>query len=401
MERQLELANERMSEELNFAQEIQMSMLPLIFPAFPTRAEFNIYAHLIPAREVGGDFYDFYFLDEEHLCFVIGDVSGKGAPGALLMAVSKTLIKSRAMDDFQPSSILTHINNELSQNNDSSMFVTVFLGVLEINSGRLMYCNAGHNPPYILRSSGEFEKLDDFHGPVVGALPNLTYKESSLTLQPNDIITLHTDGVTEAMNQDEIPYSDERYEKFLQTDGLNTPQKLVDQVIRDVKLFENGAGQADDITMVSLQYHGSSEVQVTGHLELKVKNQIEELTRVEEQFEEFCNQNQIPDPTRQKVSIVLDELLNNVVNYAFRDEEEHFIEVNFVLTGNRLVITIYDDGVPFNPFELNPPNISLSLDERAIGGLGIFLVRQMMDEYLYTRHIGKNVVRLVKLVDNE
>jgi len=401
LERQLEIANERMSEELNFAKEIQMSMLPLIFPAFPTRVEFNIYAHLIPAREVGGDFYDFYFLDESHLCFVIGDVSGKGAPGALLMAVSKTLIKSRAMDDFQPSSILTHVNNELSQNNDSAMFVTVFLAVLEINTGRLVYCNAGHNPPYIHRSSGEIEKLDDFHGPVIGALPNLTYKESSLTLRPNDIITLHTDGVTESMNQDEIPYSDERYEKFLQTEGLNTPQKLIDQVIRDVKLYENGAEQADDITMVSLQYHGASDVQETGRLELKIKNQIAELARVEEQFEAFCTQYQIPDPARQKVSIVLDELLNNVVNYAFTDENEHLIDVNFVLTGNRLVITIHDDGVPFNPFELDPPDISLSLDERAIGGLGIFLVRQMMDEYLYTRHIGKNVVRLVKLTDRE
>ena len=118
-------------------------------------------------------------------------------------------------------------------------------------------------------------------------------------------------------------------------------------------------------------------------------------------MEGFCERHKIPDPARQKVSIVLDELLNNVVTYAFKDDEEHIIDVNFVLTGNRLVITIHDDGVPFNPFELDPPNISLSLDERAVGGLGIFMVRQMMDEYLYTRQIGKNVVRLVKLTDRE
>jgi anti-sigma regulatory factor (Ser/Thr protein kinase) len=159
--------------------------------------------------------------------------------------------------------------------------------------------------------------------------------------------------------------------------------------------------QADDITMLSLQYFGASDLKETGRLELKIKNQIEELTRVEEKFEEFCEQYQIPDSARQKVSIVLDELLNNIVNYAFMDEEEHMIDLIFVLTDNRLVITLHDDGVPFNPFELDPPDISLSLDERAIGGLGIFLVRQMMDEYLYTRHIGKNVVRLVKLTDRE
>jgi PAS domain S-box-containing protein len=401
LERQLEKANERMSEELNFAKEIQLSLLPLIFPAFPTRAEFNIYAHLIPAREVGGDFYDFYFLDEDHLCFVIGDVSGKGAPGALLMAVSKTLIKSRAMDDFQPSSILTHVNNELSQNNDSAMFVTVFLGVLNINSGRLVYCNAGHNPPYILRSDKTIEKMDDFHGPVIGALPNLSYKESSTTLHADDMITLHTDGVTEAMNQEDQQYTDQRYESFLEFDRLNTPQKLIDQVIRDVKKFENEAEQADDITMLVLQFHGASDVKETGRLEVKIKNQLEELSRVEEQFESFCEEYQIPDAARQKVSVVIDELLNNVVSYAFPDGEEHIIDLRFDLTGNRLVITIHDDGIPFNPFELDPPDISLSLDERSVGGLGILLVREMMDEYLYSRQIGKNVVRLVKLMDKD
>lgn len=401
LEDQLEKANERMSEELNFAKEIQMSMLPLIFPAFPTRAEFNIYAHLIPAREVGGDFYDFYFLDEDQLCFVIGDVSGKGAPGALLMAVSKTLIKSRAMDDFQPSSILTHVNSELSQNNDSSMFVTVFLGVLDINTGRVVYCNAGHNPPYILRNDDTVVKLDDFHGPVIGALPNLTYKESSTTLTKDDIIVLHTDGITEAMNEEESLYSDQRYEAFLETEDLNTPQKLVDQVVRDVKVFENGAVQADDITMLAMQYYGASDVKETARLEIKIKNELAELGNVEEQFEKFCQEYDIPDGARQKVSIVLDELLNNIVSYAYRDKEEHEIEVKFVLTGVRLAITIHDDGIPFNPFELDPPDLSLSLDERAVGGLGIFMVREMMDEYLYSRHIGKNVIRLVKLTDKE
>lgn len=401
LERQIAIANERMSEELNFAKEIQMGLLPLIFPAFPTRAEFNIYAHLIPAREVGGDFYDFYFLDEDHLCFVIGDVSGKGAPGALLMAVSKTLIKSRAMDDSQPSSILTHVNNELSQNNEASMFVTVFLGVLDINTGRLVYCNAGHNPPYILRKDDTMVKLDDFHGPVIGALPNLTYKESTTTLMPDDIIALHTDGVTEAMNQEEELYTDQRYEKFLETEVLNTPQKLIDQVVRDVKKYENEAVQADDITMLALQYYGVSDVKETGRLEIKIKNELAGLGIVEEKFENFCQEYDIPDGARQKVSIVLDELLNNIVSYAYRDKEEHLIEIKFVLTGVRLAITIHDDGVPFNPFELDPPDLSLSLDERAVGGLGIFLVRKMMDEYLYSRHIGKNVIRLVKLTDKE
>ena len=163
-----------MQVELNFAREIQMSMLPLIFPAFPNRKEFSIFATLHPAREVGGDFYDFFFIDNEHFCFVIGDVSGKGAPGALLMAVSNTLIKPRAMDDNIPASILTHVNNELSQDNKSSMFVTVFLCIMDVRTGEILYSNAGHTPPYIKRNNGSIEKLDAFHGPVIGAMSGLT-----------------------------------------------------------------------------------------------------------------------------------------------------------------------------------------------------------------------------------
>jgi sigma-B regulation protein RsbU (phosphoserine phosphatase) len=399
LEAQLELANERMSEELNFARDIQMGLLPLIFPAFPTRSEFSIFASLIPAREVGGDFYDFYFLDEHHLCFVVGDVSGKGAPGALLMAVSKTLSKSRAMDDFSPSSILTHVNTELSQNNDAAMFVTVFLGIMDIRTGKIEYTNAGHNPPYIRRKGGSVEKLDAFHGPVIGAMPNLHYKEDTTVLEQNDIIVVFSDGITEAMNIDDELYSDAHFEQFLATENLNTSQKLVDQVVRDVKRHEGDAEQADDITIMALKFTGQTDVEETGRLDLKIKNQLTELAVVEEKFEAFCQEFKIPDMARQQVSMVLDEILNNVVSYAYRDENEHIIDVEFVLSGPRLVITVRDDGVPFNPFALDPPNIAMTLDEREIGGLGIYMVRSVMDEYMYNRHIGRNVVTLVKLIE--
>ena len=399
MERALEEANKRMSIELNFAREIQMGLVPLIFPAFPTRHEFSIFGKLIPAREVGGDFYDFYFLDEDHLCFVIGDVSGKGAAGALLMAVSKTLIKSRAMDDFQPSSILTHVNDELSRDNKTSMFVTIFLGVLNIRTGHIEYTNAGHNPPFIKRADGSLEKVDAFHGPVIGAMPNLTYKQDTGILKKDDLIVLYTDGITEAMNEEEELFTEEKYEKFLHQDDITTAQKLVDQTVIEVKRHEGEAEQADDITVLALQFNGTSDVEERGRLDVEIKNQIAEMAVVEEEFETFAHKHGIPDEVRQKVSIVLDELLNNVISYAYRDEEEHIIEVQFVLTGNRLVTTIRDDGSPFNPFGLEPPEINLAMEERQVGGLGIHLVRSMMDEYMYHRQIGKNVVTLAKLID--
>ncbi|MEK6256881.1 MAG: ammonium transporter, partial [Chloroflexota bacterium] len=381
LEDQLEKANDLMSEELNFAKEIQISLLPLIYPDFATRSEFNIYAQVIPAREVGGDFYDFYFLDEDHLCFVIGDVSGKGAPGALLMAVSKTLIKSRAVDDLQPSTILNYVNNELSENNESAMFVTTFLAVLDIRSGVLEYSNAGHNPPYIIRSDREVEKLDEFHGPIIGAMPKLTFEQSSIVLKQGDTVLLHTDGVTEAMNPDEILFSNKRYEEILKSNPLLTPQKLIDKVIEEVKLFEDDSKQADDITMLALQYYGSRDTQEADRLELKMKNNLKAIADVEEKFERFSKKHQISNSDRQKVSIVLDELLNNIVTYAFKDEAEHIVDIELIYTGNRLVIKISDEGIPFNPFEIDAKDVSSSLDNSSVGGLGIVLVRGVMDEY--------------------
>lgn len=168
-------AKERMESELNIGAEIQMSMLPLVFPAFPERADFDVYAALEPAREVGGDFYDFFLIDEDHLCVCIGDVSGKGVPAALFMAVTKTLVKSRASTDPSTASILGHVNQEMSQNNKESMFVTVFLGILRISTGEFIYSNAGHNPPYLLRGSGELIRLDRRHGPILGAVEGLSY----------------------------------------------------------------------------------------------------------------------------------------------------------------------------------------------------------------------------------
>jgi PAS domain S-box-containing protein len=399
LERQLKIANERMSIELNFAREIQMSMLPLIFPAFPLRKEVTLYATLHPAREVGGDFYDFYFLDDDHLCFVIGDVAGKGAPGALLMAVSKTLIKSRAADDSSPSSILTHVNNELSEENESAMFVTVFLGILNVKTGELVYTNAGHNPPYIKRSDGILQKLDAFHGPVIGAMPELTYKQDSDTLGKNDAILLYTDGVTEALDIEDQLYSDPKLVELLLAQEYKTPKEMVEVVAEDVKAFQGDAEQADDITILALQYFGLLEETGLNKLQLKIKNQLEQLGVIEDEFFEFALQNDIPAGDRQKVSIVLDELLNNVVNYAFQDEEEHEIEVEIEYSGERLVITITDEGIPFNPFQREKPDISADVDDREIGGLGIHLVRSVMDEYDYQRHINKNVVRLVKMIN--
>jgi PAS domain S-box-containing protein len=400
LERQLEIANERMSTELNFARDIQLNMLPLIFPAFPNRTEVSVHAALESAREVGGDFYDFYFLDDDHLCFVIGDVAGKGAPGALMMAVSKTLIKSRAADDNEPASILTHVNDELSQDNKSSMFVTVFLGIINVKTGELVYTNAGHNPPYIRRRDGSLEKVDAFHGPVIGAMPGLPYDQDSAALQPGDSILLYTDGVTEAFNEQEQLFSEGRLEDFLGIKDLDSAENIVTGTIEEVNQFAGGAEQSDDITLLAVQYLGLPVEMKSKEIQLTIKNRYEDMEIVEGQFSEFAEEFGLPDAVRQSMSIVLDEMLNNIISYAYQGEKEKEIEVNFELSGRRLVTTIKDSGVPFNPFARETPDVSESIEEREIGGLGIHMVRSLMDEYSYHRQINKNVITLVKLIED-
>ncbi len=250
---------DRMEDELNIGREIQMSMIPLTFPPFPDHDEFSVFAVLEPAREVGGDFYDYYFIDEERVCFCIGDVSGKGVPAALFMAMARTLIKSRAADDHSTASILTHVNDELSVDNNKCMFVTVFAVILNIRTGELLYTNAGHNPPYIKRKDGALQCLDQRHGPVIGAVEEMVYAEGRDTMAPGDLLLLFTDGVTEAMDTEDRLFSEHRLEQLLTSMDTDDADKVVDTTMVAVKAFAGEAEQADDITILALAFHGSPE----------------------------------------------------------------------------------------------------------------------------------------------
>lgn len=394
-ERQLAIANKRMMEELNFARDIQMGMLPLLFPAFPDRPEFHLDALLEPAREVGGDFYDFYFQDENRLCLIVADVSGKGAPAALYMAVSKTLIKSRAAHDFDPSRILTQVNGELAENNTTSTFVTIFLAILDVSNGELVYCNAGHNAPYIKRKSGRLEQLEELHGPILGVLPNLTYTMDDTILAPGDMLVMYTDGVTESMNERDEEYTDRRLADLLSNSGAQIPNELTVEILEDVRSHQGNAEQSDDITLLALQYHGARP-EDGGHLEVRIKNRMPDIDVVEERFHEFATRSGISETDRQTMSMVMDDLLNNVISYAYPKGGDHVIVVDMTLKGSRLVLMIEDDGIPFNPFNVEEPDVGLSVEERGIGGLGVHLVRETMDEYYYQRRANKNIVILVK-----
>jgi len=241
----------RMESELNIGREIQMSLLP---HEFPDDSRISIHADLLPAREVGGDWYDFFFIDEDQLCFSIGDVAGKGVPGALFMAVVKTLIKSRAALDHSTASIIERINQELSKDNRSMMFATIFIGILNARTGELLYTNAAHNPPYRLSVDGELERLDSRHGVIVGPIKSSQYAEQKTVLANGDLLVLYTDGVTEAMNPSEEMFSEDRLVQLLSSAEFRPADEIIASIFSEVRQFASGAEQSDDITALAIQF---------------------------------------------------------------------------------------------------------------------------------------------------
>jgi sigma-B regulation protein RsbU (phosphoserine phosphatase) len=290
----IESHKERMEQELNVGHDIQMGMLPRTFPAFPGRDEFSIHAALHPAREVGGDFYDFFLLDHERLCFCVGDVSGKGVPAALFMAVTKTLIKSRAADDPSTGSILTHVNDELARDNSECMFVTLFLGILHTGSGEVTFANAGHNPPYIKRADGRVERLGTEKNCVVGVMRDMTFGEGRTLMVPGDTMLLYTDGVTEAMDSEQRLFSEARLADMLASRTQDSAQALVEEIAAEVRRFESGTEQSDDITLLVLGYLGKKNEEPSATLELTAENQISEIPRVNAAFNKFSEQQALP-----------------------------------------------------------------------------------------------------------
>ncbi len=250
-------AKERIESELKIAQTIQRSFLPKRFPPFPDRDEFDVYARLEPARQVGGDLYDFFLLDDHRLFFSIGDVSGKGVPAALFMAVTKTLVKGVAELHLSPAQVLAKVNHELSVDNEQMMFVTLYCGVLDLRTGELQYTNAGHLPPLYLRLSGSAAWLELPRGPVLGFTDDATYENRLITLQPGDTLLLYTDGVNEAMDPDENLFGDERL-RTLAAAHAGGPKDLVDALFAAVHQFASGEEKSDDITVLALRYHGKT-----------------------------------------------------------------------------------------------------------------------------------------------
>ncbi|MBN1183741.1 MAG: fused response regulator/phosphatase, partial [Bacteroidales bacterium] len=242
--------------DLNVAREIQIGILPKDFPPFPNRSDFDIYASMTAAKEVGGDFYDFFMINNDTLGFVIGDVSGKGIPAAIFMAVSRTLIRATGLKGLGAGECMRYANNLLCNESVASMFVTVFYGILNTKTGVMEYANAGHNPPYLLKTDNTIEKIESTGDIILGCFEDVQFKSVKMNLNPGDAVLIYTDGVTEAFNTKDEEYGEERLEKLLL--GMQSPSvnEIVNGVVDDVSLFSKGTEQSDDITMLALKYNG-------------------------------------------------------------------------------------------------------------------------------------------------
>jgi sigma-B regulation protein RsbU (phosphoserine phosphatase) len=276
------------------------------------------------------------------------------------------------------------------------MFITIFIAILNTSTGEMVYSNAGHNPTFIIKPNREIIKLGDLHGPVVGAMEEMTFTETKLTIDKNDMVFAYTDGVTEAQNLKEELYSDPRLIDLLKNGEYKDPTTLINLVEKSVFEFQGEAEQFDDITALSLQYLDDKEMVSRNSFSVTIKNELNQMPQVIESFEAFGEKHELSFGVIQKFNIALDELLSNIINYGFQDELEHDIAVDIELRNERLIITLTDDGIPFNPFRNDPPETKLSIDERNIGGLGIHIVKNLVDEYDYKRHADKNIITLVK-----
>ena len=255
----LALEKERISAELSVASRIQANSLPKVFPPFPDRKEFDLYASMTPAKEVGGDLYDFFLLDEDHLGLVIGDVSGKGVPAALFMMVATSLIRVAAASEGSPAKVLQTVNAQICARNPEDMFVTVWFGILEISSGKLTAANAGHEYPALKKASGTFELYKDRHGFVIGGMEGTRYREYELALEKGDVLFVYTDGVPEASDAGENLFGTDRMIEALRSAGSDGPQDILQAVTGAVQTFVGEAPQFDDLTMLCLTYNGPQQ----------------------------------------------------------------------------------------------------------------------------------------------
>ena len=401
-QRQRRQERQRQTADLLLARNIQRSSLPSVFPPYPRDLTIDLFADMIPARDVGGDFYDFFYMGAGRLAVLIADVSGKGVPAAMFMMKAKSILRELVLSMSDLAEAVTKANERLCEGNEADMFVTCWIGVLTEDTGVLHYVNAGHNPPYLCRADGSLKSLDEVSGLFLGGMEGIRYKTFTERLSPDDLLFLYTDGVTEANNVMGGMFGESRLEEVLQgrrglglarfvprTDTKVSPAQLCRRVRGAVDAFAGKAAQFDDITLLALRYRGHPRKEM-----LELPARLESVPKFSAFAEKCLDGHGCPRAAKADLLVALDEISNNVAQYSGSERMEVVIE----LARNPSVvrISVSDAGRPWNPLEHLDPDITLSADERAIGGLGILMVKKLMDDVSYVYEQGRNILRFRK-----
>ena len=385
---------ERIGTELLLATQIQAAMLPHIFPPFPERTEFDLYASMDPAKEVGGDFYDYFLIDDDHLCLVMADVSGKGVPGALFMMASKIILDSVAMLGRSPAEILAKTNEAICSNNEAQMFVTVWLGILEISTGTLTAANAGHEYPVLMRPDGQFELFKDKHGFVLGGIDGAKYREYTLRLESGTKLFLYTDGVPEAANKDNELFGTDRMLAALNTDTKAEPKRVLANVRAAVDGFVQGAEQFDDLTMLCLEYKSARPEEYD---ELEIEATDDNLATVLGFIEERLEKADCPMKAQMQLCIAAEEIFVNIAHYAYAPNTGMAkLRVKMSEAPRAVTITFIDRGIPYDPLAAADPDVTRPAEARDIGGLGVFMTKKFVDDIRYEYVDGQNVLTMMR-----
>ena len=384
----------RIDKELEYAKQIQLSALPT---NFPKGEDYSIYAQMIAAKEVGGDFYDFYKLSDTTVAFLAADVSGKGIPAAMFMMTAKTIIKDLAERGLAVNEIFTQANEKLCENNESGMFVTAWMGILDLTTGQVKFANAGHNPPLLKRANGSFEYLKTRAGFVLAGMEGIRYRISELTLHPGDRLFLYTDGVPEATNAENTLYGETRLLDFMNRNSAVDSTSLLPALKANIDEFVGEAPQFDDITMLMFDYKpkegGAYMTNQTFPANTEALPDI--LGFVEETLESYgC-----PLKIQMALCVAIEEVFVNIAHYAYDGGAGHVsLGIAFDASESTVTFRMTDKGIPFDPLKKPDPDITLSAEDRDIGGLGIFIAKKTMDCVTYAYENGENILTMIKKI---
>lgn len=379
---------ERIDTELDVAAHIQNGILPDSHTVFSDVNQFCVCAKMYPAKHVAGDFYDFFLVDDDHIAFLVADVSGKGVPASLFMMVAKTLIHNEVCNGKSPAQAFTEVNEELCQNNPNDMFVTAWLGILTLSTGQLEYANAGHNAPLFSHNGADYVFAMERTGFVLAGLENMVYTQQEITLTPNDTIFLYTDGVTEANNPEHNLYGEDRLRSLCNCNRDGTVEEILDAVWSDIEEYRDTTEQFDDVTMLAIRYHGS------GYTTCSVEPDICNMPELTQHARFFMEKHGISRPTIDTIEIAIDELFSNVCYYS--GARHATLGVRILSNTDMASIQMYleDDGIPYNPLEQQNPDVHKPLRERGEGGLGIYIIKTMADSITYRYDNNKNYLWL-------